>query len=102
MRGRRVAAHRVRLVCNSALTAVQPHQLTIDANIFVGYAEIGDFIFDDAAGDWYKIVDSNADKCPINGRVKDSEDAGGVAIQLGRAQMPGVATMRAQSMRASE
>ncbi|APR79012.1 Hypothetical protein A7982_04359 [Minicystis rosea] len=60
------------LFCNAQLTATQPHQVTIEDNIFVGYAEIGAFIFSDASGDWYKIVDSHAESCPINGHVYDN------------------------------
>lgn len=60
------------LFCNAALSTTQPHHMDITDNIFVGYDRIGQFLFSDAQGDWYKIFDGNAPKCPINGRVYDN------------------------------
>lgn len=58
--------------CNAALTTAMPHQMSVTGNIFVGYSDIGQFLFHDSQGDWFKIFDGNAPKCPIDGHVYDN------------------------------
>lgn len=55
--------------CNPDLSPEAPHEMSMTGNIFVGYARIGPFVFNDGTDDWFHIFGSSAAACPINGHV---------------------------------
>jgi hypothetical protein len=69
------------LYCNAMLPTATPHRVSMLDNIFVGYDWIGPFVYNDGTDDWFKIFDSHASLCPIDGVVYESAREPDVTVQ---------------------